>query len=344
MIPIFKQFAERVTSLRQNEFSRATWNLTAYYIGGVFLLLTISSVIILFLVPPDISRLSEHLLQNEGDATTTHQEFSVYELNEHLFEALIIVNTSILIIFMMSAYFFARKTLSPIEKMQKKQTQFMGDTAHELRTPLTVLKSGSESILRQSRTPDEYTLFIRESLEEIERMNKLTDELLFLLQQEHSSISKTFVQTNISTLLTHEIEKFIPYAYERHVTITHTVEQNMLAQIIPDDCIRLFKNLLKNAVDYNVPNGTITVTAHSSNNQIVCTVADTGIGIASSEIKHIFDRFYKVNTARTHTKHGGTGLGLAIVYEIVKNHHGSITVESTLGSGTVFFIHMPLHQ
>lgn len=340
MSDISKQFEAWVTSLRQSEFERAAFRLTAYYIAGIFLILAVSSITIFSLSTLE----TETRFQNSGDGVVEEiSETTVLglpEFKEHLKDTIIIVDIAVLVFASIASYFFARQTLKPIEVVYRKQEEFMGNVAHELRTPLSVMKSGAEATLRKERPVTEYTHFIRESLEEVNRMSLLTDNLLFLLK--HKSVQRQkYEAVNVTELAEIQVEWFAAYAHEKHVTVT--LEANTPATLsgVPEMLTRLFQNLIKNAIDYNVEGGKVVVRVQPGVEEVLVSVSDTGIGMSDADRARVFERFYKADTARTHTHDSGTGLGLSIVNEIVSAHHGTITVESTLGVGTTCTIRFP---
>jgi signal transduction histidine kinase len=275
-----------------------------------------------------------------SDSDIGETEFSLRELREHLGAVVIIVDFGVLVLASIAAYFLARRTLVPIEVVYKKQEQFMGDVAHELRTPLSVMKSGAEATLRKERSGHEYVGFISELLEEVNRMALLTDNLLFLLKHK-SEQTVTHEPVDLAQIAASQVKNFSDYAQEKHVTVTLYTEEAAVLDGIPGSFVRLFQNLIKNAIDYNVKGGAVHVQVKTEPDTILVIVSDTGIGMSSTDQNRVFERFYKADTARTHTKNSGTGLGLSIVRDIVYSHQGTITLQSAPGEGTTFTIQFP---
>ncbi len=218
----------------------------------------------------------------------------------------------------------------------RQQQQFTADASHELRTPLTVMLTATELALSRERSPDEY----RENLEVCQRsairMRQLVESLLFLarLDSQPESIEKQSCE--LKKIVNETVLQLQILAEKRNVSLTTDLES---ATILGDalQLARLVTNLVQNAIDYNRPGGSVRIELKHSENRIELRVIDTGIGIASSDVPKLFDRFYRVDQARSR-QIGGTGLGLAICRSIVEAHHGTIDVESTLGEGTTFVV------
>jgi two-component system phosphate regulon sensor histidine kinase PhoR len=171
-------------------------------------------------------------------------------------------------------------------------------------------------------------------------MALLTDNLLFLLKNK-SEQTVTYELVDVARIAALQVSAFREYAREKQVTVTLDAEETTVLKSIPGSLVRVFQNLIKNAIDYNVEGGTVRVQVKTELNHVLVIVSDTGIGMNSADRHRVFERFYKADTARTHTKNSGTGLGLPIVRDIVYAHHGTITLESTVGKGTTFTIQLP---
>lgn len=338
---IFRQFAEWDTHLSQNEFQRAVVLLTLKYTVGVLVILTIFNLMVYGLFanstyPTNNENLEQSLTQ-ESDNQLRENEIEAIQGN--LVRILLISDAVILFLTLIAAYVLSKRTLAPLEKTYQKQVRFVADAAHELRTPLAVMQAGSEVILRSNRTVEEYTKFIHESLEEVKRLTTLSNNLLFLARNKKKTDSLTG-QVNFSEAISKQVEVMRPYGDIRKIVIQDSIASNLFVQGSKDDLTRLVINLLKNAIDYNQPEGKVTVSLTRSKDKILLSVADTGVGIKPEALPHIFERFYKADSARTQNS-SGTGLGLAIVKEIVDEHRGSITVSSTPGKGSIFKVSFP---
>lgn len=339
-----KQSAAPGISLKQSDFRRATIRLTAYYTAGIFFILLVSSVAIFAAftslrltpdLPPDFGLFTYEATELE------HPEDTVaYELREHLLNVLFIVDATVLVLAGIASYFFAVYTLRPIEKVYEAQQRFMGDVAHELRTPLSVLKSGAENMLRQDRNMREYKEFVRESLEEADRMTQLSDDLLFLLRNKSKRhLSQTHIV--LGEVAEKVVARLQSYAKEKRIRLTAKVDAGVAVLGAYEDLVRLLQNLIKNGIDYNHSEGSVAVAVRSESDYVVLTVEDTGIGIAKEQLPNIFERFYKADQSRRGGQGSSTGLGLSIVQEIVREHGASIDVASNPKEGTTITVIFP---
>lgn len=327
---ILKQFGAWATSFKQSEFEVASVKLALWHSLGILIVLTISSVLVIALYSP--SRMA-------AVPEPEHSEFSSYELREHLVQVVVLVDLATLLVVMIFSYMDARRTLRPIEVLYRTQERFLGDVAHELRTPLTVMKTGAETLLRQERTVDTYTSYISDSLEEINRMAEMVNNLLFLLRQKEVGAGE-YTVIDLAEVVQKQITLFEPYAATHGVTLQATLTTAQVTGVSAS-LHRLIQNLLKNAIDYNVLDGTVSVVITVVGATVVCTVTDTGIGIATEDTGRVYDRFYRVDKARTTNDKTGTGLGLSIVKAIVDTHQGTIELQSTEGVGTTVTVVLP---
>jgi signal transduction histidine kinase len=327
---ILKQFAAWATSFKQSEFERASIKLALWHSLGILIVLAISSVLVIALYVP-----TRPLIVPEPE----HGELSFYELREHLVEVVVMVDVATLLVVMFFSYLDARRTLRPIEVMYRTQERFLGDVAHELRTPLTVMKAGAETLLRQERGVSTYKSYITDSLEEIDRMTEMVNNLLFLLRQKEVAGGE-YLSVDLAEIVQKQIALFESYAATHAVTLSATTAE-ALVHGVPNSLHRLVQNLLKNAIDYNVAGGSVTVSVVAEGSSVVCTVADTGIGIAPNDTKRVYDRFYRADQSRNANDKTGTGLGLSIVKAIVNAHKGTIDIQSTKGIGTTVKVVLP---
>lgn len=336
-----RPFAALATVSPQREFERAAQHLTVYYVLGILAILVFSSVAVysLFSVP---SAPAAPVCLNDACRTTAehHLDFNFFEFREHIESVLLVVDIIVLIFGGIFAYFFARRTLRPIEVMYRDQEQFMADVAHELRTPLAVLRSGAEVLLRKEREPQEYVTYINEMQDETHRMTRIVNDLLFLLKFKRQQTSPMVV-VDFSTLVGDQVHQFTDYAAEHKVALQAEIDPDITVYGISDSLVRLLQNVLKNAIDYNRPDGVVTVSLTQDVALITLTVRDTGVGIPKEDQAHVFDRFYKSDRSRAYSETAGTGLGLAIVQEIVTAHYGTITLESEPDQGTTVTVRFP---
>jgi len=181
---------------------------------------------------------------------------------------------------------------------------------------------------------------IKSNIEEIDRMTRMAENLLLLSRMDASGKKINLSRVFLSKIVERSIERMKPYAEEKNVTLESHIQEGIVISGDEDQLHRLLYNLIKNAIDYNVDGGRVDVDLKSLPKSVLLTISDTGIGIPSQDLPHIFDRFYRVDRSRSQ-KIGGSGLGLAIVRAIVDAHHGSISVKSSPGKGTTIQVHFP---
>ena len=225
--------------------------------------------------------------------------------------------------------------LDRLEVAFERERRFTAYASHELRTPLTSLKGRIDVTLSGPRSKQEYQETLRGLDEGVDRLIRLTNELLFLARLDQRQVPSPPEEVDLSNLLSAVVDQIRPLAEARNLTLTEDVPSGILVRGAPDHLIRLFLNLMDNACKYTPPGGRVTVHAEGNKTQAIVQISDTGQGIPEEHLAHLFERFYRVDEARSRDS-GGTGLGLAISYEIARLHDGKLEVQSEVGSGTTF--------
>ena len=242
--------------------------------------------------------------------------------------------------------------LARLQDSFERERRFTSDAAHELRTPLTVLKGQIEVTLSRARNSTEYEKKLRELSVQVDRLIRLSNALLFLARSSQRQISFTPASVNLTDLLEALIEQLGSLADEKNLKLSTNIADDLFTRGDSDHLIRLFMNLLENALKYTPANGEVTVTAEKARvvdqrngrneaREVRVTIHNSGPGIAPEHISHLFERFYRVDADRS-SQTGGSGLGLAISYEIVRMHGGEITAQSEAGEGVTLLLHLPL--
>lgn len=226
--------------------------------------------------------------------------------------------------------------LSRLEESFQRERQFTSDASHEFRTPLTVMKAVLGRIRKKPRTSKEYQQALEELSEEVDRLETLTEELLHLARSDGRK-DPAFEAIDLSTLVEDVSDAMYPLMESKGLSFTRQIEADLCLRGDSDDLIRLFVNLLDNAIKFT-EQGEIRLTAGLQDNVINIVISDTGRGVDTGHLPHIFDRFYRIDESRTTP---GSGLGLAIAKDIVQRHQGRIEVSSTLNSGSVFTVLFP---
>jgi heavy metal sensor kinase len=219
--------------------------------------------------------------------------------------------------------------------------RFTGDAAHELRTPLAVMRNAAEVALRLPRDSEQYRTVLEEMLEEIERLTKLSEQLLFLCREDARLANGSRESVRLDELVEEVADHLRVVAAEKRQTIAVDISGPCAVLGDEDQLRRLLFNLLDNAIKYTRNGGTISVQGARLGEKVRVVVADNGIGIAAEHIPHIFDRFYRVDPARGREATDGIGLGLAICRSIVEAHGGCIEVASDVGRGTQVTFTLP---
>ena len=227
--------------------------------------------------------------------------------------------------------------LESLQSTFEQQNRLIADASHELRTPLTTLNGHVQVALSQPRTADAYVESLEAIQSEVGRLIRLSTDLLLLsrLEQHYQELDLELVQ--LSDLLQAIAAQIKPLADLKRLKFVTDIAPGLRIHASPDHLIRLFLNLLDNAVKYTPEQGVVALRAEAQSEFIVVSVSDSGIGIAEEHLPHLFDRFYRVDKSRSRAM-GGTGLGLAIAQEIVHRHHAAISVHSLPSSGTTFTV------
>lgn len=239
--------------------------------------------------------------------------------------------------------------ISRLDQSFRQIKQFTQDASHELKTPLTILKGEVEVTLRKERTPHEYQQTLKSNLEEINRMSQIVEDLLVLSKADSGELKIKKELVDLNQIIDEVISHMEVLAYDKGIRIER-LNHNEDIQIIGDPLRlrELFLNLISNGIKYTEKGGLIRITIEKDeenglkNPFIKVIVSDTGIGISKEDQIKIFDRFYRVDKARSRDQ-GGSGLGLSICKWIVESHKGEISVESELGKGSSFIVKLPVN-
>lgn len=253
-------------------------------------------------------------------------------------DTLLVGSLIIIGIAIIGSYILSKMTLKPIMESYKKQTEFVQNAAHELRTPLTIIQAKQELLLQEpeSKIIDK-SEDINIMLKETKRLTKLIKELMVLAMADSNELKMHKEKTNVDNLIKEIIIPYKDFAEMQEKQINIDLNYGKEANIDRNKINQLLVIILDNAIKYTTEKDTITVKTYSKEGKCVIEVADTGIGISKEAAKHVFDRFYREDKARSREK-GGTGLGLSIAHTIVKLHGGNIKITSNEPKGAKVII------
>ena len=221
--------------------------------------------------------------------------------------------------------------------------EFVSNVSHELKTPLTSMKVLADSLLAQGDAPVElYKEFMGDIAEEIERENKIINDLLSLVKMDKAAGTLNVSAVNINDLLEMIMKRLRPIAEKQNIELVLESFRPVSAEVDEVKLSLALSNLVENAIKYNKPEGWVHVSLNADHKYFFVRVEDSGIGIPEEALEHIYERFFRAD--KSHSREiGGTGLGLAITRNAILMHRGAIKAHSKLGEGTVFTVRIPLN-
>ncbi len=229
-----------------------------------------------------------------------------------------------------------------LQESQERQRQFVSDASHELKTPLASIKLLSDSILQNEMDVDTLREFVADIGDEADRLTRMSEKLLSLTRF-HPDAGKDMEITYIGPTVERVVRMLSTIADMAWVTLETKIEQDASILIMEDDLYQIIFNLVENGIKYNIDGGMLTVCLSCDEDNAVLTISDTGVGIPEDSLGQIFERFYRVDKARSRET-GGSGLGLAIVRDMVLRNRGTISVTSSQAppTGTTFTLTFPI--
>jgi len=230
--------------------------------------------------------------------------------------------------------------ISRLERAFEQQKQFTADVSHDLRTPLSIIQAETSLTLKRDRTTEEYKNSLQLIQDEVLYMSSIIDKLLFLARSDSKSQYYNFTTIDLKDLLEELIQKLKPLFHAKKLELHYELQEDLTVRGDKEKLKEAFLNILDNALKYTKI-GKVTILLQKSDDKAVVSILDTGPGIPEKDLSFIFDRFYRVDKARSNSEQS-TGLGLAIVKEIIEVHNGQIEVTSKEGEGTTFYIILPL--
>ncbi|MCM1082895.1 MAG: cell wall metabolism sensor histidine kinase WalK [Clostridium sp.] len=236
---------------------------------------------------------------------------------------------------------------SSIKKLMEIDTsrqEFVSNVSHELKTPIASMKVLADSLVQNEQADLEmYKEFMSDIVLEIDRESEIITDLLTLVKTDRKNADMNISEVDINNLLEIILKRVAPLAEARGITITYESYRDVVADVDEVKLTLAFTNIIENAVKYNVDNGWVKVTLNADHRNFYVKVADSGVGIPDDCKDKVFERFYRVDKARSRDT-GGTGLGLAITRNIILMHKGTIKLYSESGEGTTFTIRLPMKR
>ncbi len=226
-----------------------------------------------------------------------------------------------------------------LQTSEQKRSRFVSDASHELKTPLASIKLLSDSILQYDMDLETAREFVTDIGNEAERLNRMTAKLLSLTKAEGQVMEESEIIYMAPTV--RRVARMLQtHAAQTNISVSLELEEDVPVLILEDDLYQIVFNLMENGIKYNQNGGQLLVRLSRDEDNAFLTIRDTGVGIPEDAIGHIFERFYRVDKARSRAT-GGSGLGLAIVRSIVQRNRGEIEVSSIVGQGTAFTVTFP---
>lgn len=343
--PYLKRFAAWVTastdSLRFNPYVRATVIIICLQIILVSIKIGVFWWAINYVQTVTVDTISEHItLAAQGLATP---ESLAEEITKVRREVLMYTFAGLVALTAIFGFLITRFALRPTRNSLQFQKRFIGNVAHEIRTPMAIIKTNTEVALMDPTLPKDTREVYEETITELNRMSETINNLLTF---------DNLVRPGSMKMIPVDMKALVEKVAERHEELAESrgVGLSLKAQ---EACVdgnavaleQVVTNLVKNAINYTKKDEGKAVTlevGYDSDNRVVITVADQGIGIAQKDLYHIFEPFYRADTSRARgIGTGSSGLGLAIVNEIVRLHHGSISIRSAVNQGTTFKVYLP---
>ena len=233
--------------------------------------------------------------------------------------------------------------MRPIDAAFSRQRAFVADASHELRTPLTLIRATAEFVQRLPASSREVRAELGTLVDEVDVTARLVDDLLLLARLDSHELPLRRRRVDLSTVVVDAATPMVPQAEAMGLTLTIDAPHGLAVDVDPDRIRQVVRILLDNAIAYTPATGTVRliVDRHGARGRVA--VEDTGVGIPPAEQDRVFDRFYRVDRARSRAT-GGSGLGLAIGHSIVHAHHGEVGLASQPGQGTTVWFTLPLAQ
>lgn len=262
-------------------------------------------------------------------------------LSNMVYTFVVVGSITVILIFLISRY-FANKSIKPVRDAFEKQKQFIADASHELKTPLAVINTNVDVLMSsEDSCMDSQSKWLRYIKSEVERMTRLTNDLLYLAQLDYSDTRMIYSNFSLSEAVENVIMTMEAVIYENEIVFEYDVDPGLVVNGSAEQLKQVVMILLDNSVKYVNTKGRIVLSLKKSGSSALLSVSNTGEGIPEEQLARIFNRFYRTDKSRAR-KSGGYGLGLAIAKSIIEQHRGKISARSVVNESTAFAIELPL--
>ncbi len=324
-----------------SQFHTATLKLTAWYLA---ILMTVSlafSVVIYNISAHELDRPfpinSPNRTFIDDDTIRVIRESRASEGKRSLIANLVILNVATLALGAGASFLFAKRTLHPIEEAMDAQSRFVSDASHELRTPLAVMKTENEIALREKKpTTNALKDALKSNLEEVDRLQLLTDRLLALSSQQPVTLEPFDTQDVVAEA----VQRHEAAAKLKKIKLAASNDELKAIGDLDTVC-DIVSILVDNAIKYSPISTTVSIAAHEQNHKVLLSVSDEGNGVSDEDKLKIFDRFYRADESRSKANVEGHGLGLALAARLSELNNARLTVADNTPHGAVFTLELP---
>lgn len=311
------------TSERISDMTDYLSRIVTVLIIGFFLLETVFAMFFTGAIIKPLSKLNKSIIKTSSGTKNDRVEIRSFYEYQQISES---VNTM----------------LDRINTLDDSRQEFVSNVSHELKTPMTSMKVLADSLLNQEEVPNElYREFMQDIVGEIDRESQIINDLLTLVKMDQTSAQLNITNVNINELIELVLKRLKPIAAGKNVDLILESFRPVVAEVDEVKLTLAVSNLIENAIKYNDPGGWVRVSINADYKYLFVKVSDSGIGIPQEYIEHVFERFFRVDKARSRGT-GGTGLGLAITKSVVLMHKGTIKLYSKENEGSTFTIRLPL--
>ncbi|MES2135340.1 MAG: HAMP domain-containing sensor histidine kinase [Patescibacteria group bacterium] len=340
----WKRFVGLVTGFANkyeaDAFFRTEVIIVALQAGFVLFLLFAMWLSFQFLQQDVSNTLVSGVMEQIASGKSPHAAELLTQIGEVETKNIVVLSSVIILITLIFGYILAKLTLAHTRNALSSQKQFVGNIAHELRTPLAIIKTNAEVALFDEKLDSEIREVLESSVEELDRASHIIDNLLSLstlMRPERIEFSNVDLGTVVDTSLA----KLAPLIEQKKVDIDLKKTDFLRVRGNVTALEQVVMNLLKNAINYNRPGGHVKIVVEPDySGHIELSIRDSGMGIPRTDLFHIFEPFYRADQSRSREL-GGSGLGLTIVSELLKLHHGKISIQSIRGRGTTVTVLIP---